>query len=123
MRLSSCIPMHLKSVWGGYLYQLVNNEERPISFVSKTFTGAVVRWHTVEKESYAIYYCLQQLKHIIGNRHFTLRTDHRNLTLIKEGGSPKVLSWRLAIGHLDFVIEYVQHGSRRIQPTMCDARI
>jgi hypothetical protein len=92
---------------GGYLYQMVNNDERPISFVSKAFTGAEVRWHTVEKESYAIHYCLQQLKHIIGNKPFTLRTDHRNLTFIKEGGSPKVLSWRLAITPFDFVIEYV----------------
>ena len=101
---------------GGYLYQIVESdkrpavsaakdndaanysvaaecsEERPIAFISTTFKGSQIRWHTVEKESYAIYYCLQQLKHLIGHRYFILRTDHRNLTYIKEGGSPKVLS-------------------------------
>jgi hypothetical protein len=83
---------------GGYLYQIVNvnkqpiasaakdsdaaqysdaanhndaakySEERPIAFISTTFKGSQVRWHTVEKESYAIYYCLHHLKHLLGNR-------------------------------------------------------
>ena len=32
---------------GGYLYQLVDDKELPIAFVSKSLTGAQLRWSTI----------------------------------------------------------------------------
>ena len=39
----------------GYLYQLVDGKELTIAFVSKSLTGAQLRWSTIEKEAYAFY--------------------------------------------------------------------
>ena len=39
---------------GGYLYQLVDVKELQIAFVSKSLTGAQLRWSTIQKEAFAI---------------------------------------------------------------------
>ncbi len=46
---------------GGILFQVVNNNKKPISFVSKSLTASQCKWSTIQKEAYAIYYCCKQL--------------------------------------------------------------
>jgi hypothetical protein len=91
---------------GAYLYQvrLIDNIEyhEPIRFLSKTLTGAQLRWSTIEKEAYAIYFSLNKLDDLLGGITFTIRTDHSNLLFLNNGGSKKVLNWKLAIQHFDF---------------------
>jgi hypothetical protein len=41
---------------GGYLFQVVDEIEKPVAFMSKLFTKTESRWSTPEKEAYAIYY-------------------------------------------------------------------
>ena len=40
---------------GEYLYQLVNGKELLIAFISKSLTGAQLRWSAIQKEAYAFY--------------------------------------------------------------------
>jgi hypothetical protein len=92
--------------FGAYLYQVVktgtSEVQQPIRFLSKSFVGAQVRWSTIEKEAYAIYYALRAMEHLLGGRHFTLRTDHNNLLFLNNAGSTKVFNWKLSIQHFDF---------------------
>ena len=72
-------PIHLftdasERDYGGYLCQIVNGEERPIAFISKSVSGSEVNLSTVEKECYAIYHSIQELEHLLSGRHFTLHT-------------------------------------------------
>ena len=93
---------------GAYLYQKDSQmKEYPIAFVSKLLVNSQLRWSTHEKEAYAIYYAFLQLEHLIRDVHFTLRTDHRNLTFINTEGSRKVKSWKMEIQHYNFDIEHV----------------
>jgi len=46
----------------------------PIRFLSDSFSGAQVRWSTIEKEAYAIYWALGKLDDILGEIAFTIRT-------------------------------------------------
>ena len=106
-------PIHLftdasERGYSGYLCQVVNGEERPIAFISKSVSGSEVNWSTFEKECYAIYYSIQELEHLLSGRHFTLHTDHKSLLKLMEGGSKKVHAWKLAVAMHDFVIEYVK---------------
>ena len=106
-------PIHLftdasERGYGGYLYQVVNGEEKPIAFVSKSVSGSEVNWSTVEKECYAIYHSIRELEHLLKGRHFILHTDHKNLLKLMGGGSKKVHAWKLAIAMYDFKIEYVK---------------
>ncbi len=41
---------------GAYIYQMIDNKEKPIVFMSKALHGAELNWSTIEKEAYAIYY-------------------------------------------------------------------
>ena len=38
---------------GGYLYQLIDNVEKPVAFISKSLTGSQLRWPTIHKEAYS----------------------------------------------------------------------
>ena len=50
---------------GAYLFQMTpDGRELPIAFISKTLTETQRRWHTPQKEAYAIYYAFKELKHL-----------------------------------------------------------
>ncbi len=93
---------------GAYLFQLINNKEIPIAFLSKTLNDSQLNWSTFEKEAYAIYYAFFELEYLIHDRKFTLRTDHANLTFIKDSGSEKVRRWKLYIQDYNFDIEHIK---------------
>ena len=92
---------------GAYLYQLVDDTEQPIAFLSKTLNSTELKWSTPEKEAFAIFYAITKLEYLLRDIHFNLKTDHRNLTFINESVMPKVQRWKLAIQHFDFIIEHV----------------
>ena len=93
---------------GGYLCQVVEGVERPIAFVSHSLSAQEIRWSTIEKECYAIVYCLNKLNYLLGDRAFTLRTDHKNLTYIDADNNEKVKRWKIAIQQYDVTIEYIK---------------
>ena len=68
---------------GGVLFQVVDTIWQPIDFISKTLTPTQIRWSTIQKEAYAIFYCCTQLDYLIRDRTFTIYTDHLNITYMK----------------------------------------
>lgn len=92
---------------GAYLFQLVDEKEQPIIFISKSLDKVQRRWDTIEKEAYAIYWALHELEYLVGGIHFVLRTDHKNLTYINAGSSDKVRRWKLGIQEFDFMVEHI----------------
>jgi hypothetical protein len=59
---------------GAYSFQLVNNVEQPVAFVSKSLSSTQFKCAIIQKEAYAIFYALRNLKGILRNRPFTLQT-------------------------------------------------
>jgi hypothetical protein len=98
---------------GAYLFQLVNGKERPVAFLSKTLNKTQIRWSTIEKETYAIVYALSKLGYLIRDTHFTLRTDHKNLTFANLDHREKVKRWKIAMQEFDFDIEHIE-GEKNI---------
>ena len=90
---------------GAYLYQKKGNQEHPIAFLSRTFTGEQKRWSVPDKECYAIIYAFKKLEHYIRDRFFILRTDHKNLTYIDLENSGKVRRWKILMQQYNFDIE------------------
>lgn len=100
---------------GGYLYQVTKEGTRqPIRFVSKTLTKTEMKWSTPEKEAYAIFYSFMKLDYLLRDIHFTVKTDHKNLTFINTDFREKVKRWKLAIQHYDFDLQYIK-GSENIE--------
>lgn len=92
---------------GAYIYQLIDNKERPIIFMSKALHGAELNWSTIEKEAFAIFHTLTKFSHLLRDNKFLLRTDHMNLTYINQGSSQKVKRWKMALQEFDFDIQHV----------------
>ena len=98
---------------GAYLCQIVDGEEQPIAFISKTLSKAEKKWSVYEKEAYAIFYSLRKWEHHLQDNKFTLFTDHKNLTYLNKDPSPKVMRWKVAVQEYDFSIAYIE-GSKNV---------
>jgi len=50
---------------GAYVCQNVNNEERPVAFMSKALSSTERNWTTIEKECYAIYMTFRKFEYLL----------------------------------------------------------
>ena len=92
---------------GGVLFQVTNSVKNPISFVSKSLSATQVKWSTIQKEAYAIYFCCKQLDSLIRDRKFIIHTDHKNLTFLGQDPSAMVNRWSMALQELDYTVSYI----------------
>jgi hypothetical protein len=93
---------------GCYVCQVVDGKEEPLGFASKTLSKTERRWTTYEKEALAIYYALKKYDYLLKDNHFTLFTDHRNLTFVNNDPSPKVKRWKVLFQDYTFDIAYIR---------------
>ena len=108
---------------GAYLCQVVtlpggSQQEQPLAFISKTLTDQEKRWSVYEKEAYAIYYSIKKIDHFLRGHHFTLFTDHRNLTFLNKPPSDKVMRWRLAVQEFGFDVAYIKGELNNVADSM-----
>jgi len=93
---------------GAYLFQLTpEGTELPTAFISKTLTESQRRWHTPQKEAFAIYYAFTELEYLLRGVKFLLRTDHKNLVYINDTMTEMVIRWKIAVQAYDFDIEHI----------------
>jgi len=57
---------------GAYYYEVRNGRVRVIQFLSKSLTGAQLRWSTIEKECYGLYWAVKMLEEYLDNRRFNV---------------------------------------------------
>jgi transposase InsO family protein len=92
---------------GGYLFQIIDGVEKPVAFISKSLVDSQLRWSTIQKEAYSIYYCCKELDYLLRDRQFILRTDHDNLRFIHDSSNNMIIRWFLALMELDFILEHI----------------
>ena len=92
---------------GGYLFQRVDGIDQPVAFISKSLTETQLRWSTIQKEAYAIFYACTKLNRLIRDRKFTILTDHANLQFLKNDSNQMVMRWWLSIQELDYTLRFV----------------
>ena len=93
---------------GGYLYQVKQDKELPVRFLSKSLVGSQLRWSTFDKEGYAMYYSIMTFKYLLEGRRFIVRTDHDNITKLNNKASARVLRWKISLCPFDFVIQHIR---------------
>ncbi|KAK6169762.1 hypothetical protein SNE40_020751 [Patella caerulea] len=67
---------------GATLSQVVSNQERIVSFISRTLTDTEKKYSVIEKEMLACYWATKRLRTFLWGRHFKIRTDHKPLIYI-----------------------------------------
>lgn len=100
-----------KTGYGAILSQIINNVERPISFMSKSFSKGEQNKSTIEQELLAVYYSINHFKPYIFGTHFIVRSDHRPLVYLFNLKDPTSKLSRIR-ADLDesysFTIEYIK---------------
>ena len=92
---------------GAVLSQIQNNVEKPIAFGSRTLNKTEVNYSTTEKEALAIMWAVDKYRAYLYGNKFTLITDHKPLTFIKNSTkNSKILRWRLDLENFDYDVQY-----------------
>jgi hypothetical protein len=87
--------------------KIVNGEkvEYAVAYASQQLDETQEKWHTTDKEAYAIYHALKTFYHYLYGTKFTVETDHEALKgfpKITENMSRKVIRWALFAYEFDF---------------------
>lgn len=110
---------------GAVLAQLVNGNEKPIAYLSRTLTAAEEKYSATAKELLAIYFAAKKFRPYLYGRPFTIYTDHEPLTkeLKLTDATGRVTRQRLYLEQYDFKTVYkkgkqnvVADGLSRIPP-------
>jgi hypothetical protein len=99
---------------GGVLVQY-REDETPevVAFVSKKFSGPAVRWTTIEKECFAIFYAVKQLESFLFMKEFQIATDHNNLLWMEKSEVLKIVRMRVYLQSFNFTLRHVR-GSQNV---------
>ena len=98
--------------------QTIDAIDRPIAFMSKSLSGAELRWSTIEKECYAIVYTLsKKFEHLIraGYPFYSMDRATTKISSTSRTVSPtpsKVARWKLMIQLYDFLTYSTSQGPK-----------
>lgn len=100
---------------GGYISNAPPPNDKPIEYFSKTLNNAQQNYSTTEKELLAIILAIEQFRHFIWGKHFTLYTDHQALTFLFNHNktNTRLLRWRLSLSEYSFDIIH-RKGSNNV---------
>ena len=105
---------------GGILCQEDENGiERPIQYVSAQLNQTQRRWATVEKEAYAVIYCLKKLRTYLLGADLTVYTDHKPLMCLftSEVANTKIQRWAVLLSEFNARIKY-RPGENNVRADM-----
>jgi hypothetical protein len=74
---------------GGYMFQIIDGEEKPVAFISKAYDKTMRKWCPYQKEGFGIFYALKKWRHLLLDRKFILRTDCRNISFLEKDNDSK----------------------------------
>ena len=67
---------------GAVLSHVINGEEVPIAFCSRTFSSSEMKYPQIEKEAVSIIFGVKKFHKYLYGREFQLLTDHKPLVTI-----------------------------------------
>ena len=115
---------------GAMLYQKMNGRDRPVAFMSHTFSGAERRWSTYEQECFGIVRSIIHFDSLLLGHPFIVETDHRNLVWMAASENAKVVRWRTRLQEYSFDVRHiagvtndVADALSRLSPTQVAAEV
>ena len=102
---------------GCVLSQIVDGKERVIAYASHKFNKAERKWHTTDREFFALVMACRLFKSYLYGRRFTMRTDHQALLGLQRKAKEftgKMARWWTELSLYDYSLQYrpgVSHGN------------
>lgn len=94
---------------------MINKDERPIAFASRTLSRAEVNYSVIDKEACAIQFEVRKFEQYFSGRYFVIKSDHKPLIGIfgSKKGLPtkyanRLMRWAIYLSSFDFEIMYVK---------------
>jgi len=99
-----------KQACGAVLPQNKNGLQLPVAYAMRSFTKGESNKSTTEQELTAIHWAITHFRPYIYGRHFTVKTDHRQLTYLCSMINPSsnLTQIRLDLKEYDFTVEYLK---------------
>lgn len=90
------------------LIQGEGEEERVISYASKTLTKCERNWTVTEREAYAIIFAINKFRCYIEGSHFKIITDHFSLLWLNrlQGHTGRLARWSIFLSQFDYEIHH-----------------
>jgi hypothetical protein len=110
----------------GILFQTGRDGSRcPISFFSRKFTEAQIKWPIIEKEAVAVLTALQRFKTWIFGCKIHVHCDHNPLSYLTDSASesPRLLRWAMALQSYDIEFHYSAGKSALMSVPDCLSRM
>jgi len=73
---------------GGVLFHRINGNDRPVAFASCSLTKSQKNYSQLDKEAFAIIFCLKRFHQFLYGRAFHIITDHKPLLQLLGEGKP-----------------------------------
>lgn len=96
-------------------HTMEDGSEQPIAFASRSLSSAEMGYEQIHREAAAIIFGVNKFYVYLFNRQFTLKTDHRPLTMIfgpKKGipliAANRLQRWSLYLSAFQYKIQYVK---------------
>lgn len=92
------------------LWQVIGEEERPVSFISRKLSKFELNYAIIEKECLAIKWAIERFHDYLYGCKFVVRTDHAPLQWLQENKNTtsRRMRWALSLQSYDFTVEYVK---------------
>lgn len=90
----------------------LNQNGRPVAFMSKTLSKSEKWYPAVEKEALAIIEAVRKWNHLLSHQHFTLITDQRSVSYMFDNRrrtkikNNKIQTWRMELAEFSYTVNY-----------------
>lgn len=100
--------------------QVVDEEERPIAFLSKRLTHAQAKWAVIEREAYAVVWALSKLDMWVYAKPVTVKTDHNPLVFLARSASSsaRLTRWALALQKYELTVRHIRGEMNVVADTL-----
>ena len=97
---------------GGVLMQIKLVPGRPdeyqvIAVCSQKYSEQAMKWTTIEKEAYAIFFAVRKFSYYLIGKYFIIETDHNNLRWMEASTVAKVVHWRIYLQDFHFDVFHI----------------
>lgn len=87
---------------------ILSQDDKPVSYASRTLNSAERNYSTTEKELLAIVWAVKHYRSYLYGRKFNIITDHKPLEWLYKNKDPssRLMRWRIALEEYDYIIKY-----------------
>ena len=98
---------------GAVLSHIIDGQERPVAYISRTLSAAEKHYSQLEKEGLAIIFAVKKFHRYLFGRHFLIESDHQPLKMlfgetnkIPQMASSRIQRWAVILSAYNYSIRY-----------------